>query len=224
MASHPFVEAILNLLFPDRCAGCGHIGALICPACRAALAPYPQKPHGLPASLDLTHIAFIFEGTLRTIVHEFKYRPLRRLAIPLGTLLAASLRSTMPPIDTILPIPLHAERLAQRGFNQAEALAAEVARQTKLPLLTNRLQRIRATEQQAHLTARERRTNMHQAFCWHGPAKPPRRILLIDDVITTGATMGACAETLRAAGAEAIYGLALARSHHDHAPSMPTHN
>jgi ComF family protein len=128
--------------------------------------------------------------------------------------MAAHLAAWPLAIDSVLPVPLHCDRLAERGFNQAEALAREVANTLRLPLIADGLARVRMTEQQARLDARARAENMRGAFRWQGAA-PPRRILLVDDVLTTGATMGACAEALRAAGAEMVYGLALARSRND---------
>jgi ComF family protein len=111
-----------------------------------------------------------------------------------------------------LAVPLHADRLAERGFNQAEALARAVARGLRLPLISGPLVRVRATEQQAtQADSRARAENMRGAFAWQG-APPPARLVLVDDVYTTGATMGACAEALRHAGAASVCGLALARS------------
>ena len=215
MIGQSMFDSLLALLFPDRCAGCGRLGALLCPACRAALIPYPEGPHQPPPSLTDVRVAFVFDGPLREIVHQFKYRRERRLARPLGALLAAHLAAGPFSADAVLAIPLHHQRLAERGFNQAEALAGEVARAAGLPLINEGLVRIRMTEQQARLDARGRRENMRGAFSWHAAAAPPARVLLVDDILTTGATMSAGAEALRAAGAQAVYGLALARSRPD---------
>jgi ComF family protein len=214
MTVRPLLDALLALLFPDRCAGCAHFGTLFCPNCRAKLVPYPSQLRRMPASLCDVRIAYVFQSPLREAVHQLKYRRLRRMARPLGALMAERLSTQPPEIDAVLAIPLHAARLAERGFNQAEALAREVAQTIGLPLINDSLVRIRATEQQARLDARARTENMRGAFSWQGTA-PPRRILLVDDVLTTGATMGACAEVLRDAGAQAIHGLALARSRPD---------
>lgn len=211
MAAQPMLEALLRLLFPDRCAGCRRLGDLFCQACRSALAPYPHEHHLPPPSLHSVQIAFVFQSPLREAIHQLKYRRVRRMAEPLGALLAAQIAGQASGIDAVLAIPLHASRLAERGFNQAEALAAEVARTIGRPLMTEQLFRTRATAQQAHLDARGRAENMRDAFGWRG-APPPLRVLLVDDVYTTGATMAACAEALRAAGTEAVYALALARS------------
>src|SRR6476659_2856464 len=214
MSARSLLDAFLALLFPDRCAGCAHMGALFCSSCRAALMPYPGTLRRMPAGLADMRIAYIFQSPLREAVHQLKYRSVRRIAAPLGALMAEHLITQPAAVDAVLAIPLHSARLAERGFNQAEALAREIANLLDLPLLATGLTRIRATEQQAKLDARARADNMRGAFAWHG-APPPRRLLLVDDVLTTGATMGACAVVLREAGAEAVHGLALARSRPD---------
>ncbi len=211
MAPRTLLDTLISLLFPDRCAGCRKLGELFCASCRAALARYPDDRRAPPASLDAVQIAFLFQSPLREAIHQLKYRRIQRVAKPLGQLIAAHLASAPPAIDAVIAIPLHPKRLAERGFNQAEALAREVAGGMRRPLISGQLVRTRATEQQAHLDARGRAENMREAFAWHG-TPPPRRLLIIDDVYTTGATMAACAEALRAAGATGIYGAALARS------------
>jgi ComF family protein len=214
LQARSLLDTLLTLLFPERCGGCARPGALLCPACHAALLPYQAGADRFPASLNEVRIACVYSGPLREVVHQFKYRRVRRLARPLGGLMAAHLAARPLAADVLLPVPLHGDRLAERGFNQAEALAREVAHALRLPLLVGGLARLRATEQQARLGLRARAENMRGAFGWQGPP-PPRRIILVDDVLTTGATMGACAEALRAAGAESVYGLALARSQPD---------
>jgi ComF family protein len=208
------LERLLALLFPDRCGGCERLGELFCSECQALLHPYPTGADRFPDALSEVRIAFLFGGPLRQAVHAFKYRRVRRLARPLGSLMASHVAAKPFLCDALLAVPLHRERLAQRGFNQAEALAHELARALHLPLLGAGLERVRATEQQAHLDARGRAENMRGAFRWSG-ATPPKRVALVDDVLTTGATLGACAEALRNAGAEVVYGLALARSRPD---------
>jgi ComF family protein len=211
MNQQTILDRLLGLIFPDRCAGCGRLGSLLCPGCCSALVAYPADGHRPPASLSGVHVAFVFQSPLREAIHQLKYRRVKRMANPLGALLAADIVGDLPDVQAVAAIPLHQSRLAERGFNQAEAIACAAARGLGLPFLNQGLVRLRATEQQAKLDARGRTDNMRDAFGWQGPP-PPRRLLLIDDVYTTGATMGACAEALRAAGAEAVYGLALARS------------
>jgi ComF family protein len=216
MPIRSILDAFLALLFPDRCGGCARLGALLCQGCRASFQPYPHGSDRFPTSLSDVRIAFLFTGPLREVLHQFKYRSVRRLAQPLGILMAASLAQHPLVADAVLPVPLHPDRLAERGFNQSEELARVVAQALQLPLIANRLSRTRATEQQARLDARARVENMRGAFHWNG-ATPPHHILLVDDVLTTGATMGACAEALRTAGVDVVYGLALARTRPDHA-------
>lgn len=214
MSARSLLDSFLALLFPDRCAGCARMGTLFCPSCHAALAPYPGTLRRMPVGLADMRIAYIFQSPLREAVHQLKYRRVRRVAGPLGALMAEHVIAQPVAVDAVLAIPLHNTRLAERGFNQAEALAREIANLLDLPLIDTGLTRVRATEQQARLDARARAENMRDAFAWRGAA-PPRRLLLVDDVLTTGATMGACAIVLRAAGAEAVHGLALARSRPD---------
>lgn len=212
MKRRSLLESLLQLLFPDRCAGCRQLGALFCPACQARLAPYTPDSRALPASLAQIHIAYSFQSPLREAIHQLKYRKARRIAQPLGALLAQHIAAQPHTFDAVASIPLHANRQATRGFNQAEVLAREVARALDLPLIDGPLVRLRDTAQQAQqANAKARAENMRGAFGWHG-APPPRTILLVDDVYTTGATMNACAEALCAAGADAVHGLALARS------------
>lgn len=210
---HPFIEDLLNLLFPDRCAGCGRVGALFCTACRAALVPYGAARQRLSPDLAGVQIAYVFGGPLRAAVHQLKYRRRRRVAHPLGMLLAAHLDAhpfCQAPC-AIVPVPLHPDRFHERGFNQAEGIARAVATSTGLPLLVDGLVRLRDTGHQARLSADERRVNMDAAFAWVG-ADVPRSAIIIDDVLTTGATIGVCATVVMRAGAGAVYGLALARS------------
>ena len=212
MTGRNILDSLLKLLFPDRCASCRQLGDLFCRSCQAALTPYPGGDRrAAPASLHSVQVAFVFQSPVREAIHHLKYRRVERMAQPLGALLAAHLRSQPVDADAVLAIPLHPTRLAERGFNQAEALARVVALSLGKPLLTKQLIRTRATEQQAHLDAQARAENMRDAFRWQG-APPPRHTLIIDDVYTTGATMAACAEAVRAAGAEIVHGAALARS------------
>lgn len=206
-----FIDGLLSLLLPDRCAGCGRLGALLCDVCRRSLVVYDSDMPRVADQLTSVRIAYVFEGSLRHALHQLKYRRRRRVARPLGALMAAHLRLHPLPCDALIPVPLHPQRLKERGFNQAELLAREVAAATGFPLMVGPLERIRATSQQALLDVAGRIENVADAFVWRGPA-PPARVVLVDDVLTTGATVNACAAALRAGGAREVYALALARS------------
>lgn len=206
-----FFDTVLGLIFPDRCAGCGKHGDLFCDACRARLRPYPQDGF-VPPLLDEATVAFLFEEPLQSAIHCLKYDRVRRMALPLGTLLAEHLHTHPLPADAIIAVPLHAHRLAERGFNQSELLAQRIAEVCGLPLLTAGLVRCRDTAQQVKLSMAERQENMRNAFVWQQSTPPPARVLLLDDVLTTGATLGACAYALRAAGTREVRALALGRT------------
>ncbi|MEF3273212.1 MAG: ComF family protein [Chloroflexus sp.] len=199
---------MLNWLFPDRCAGCRRLtGTLFCADCQSRLRPYP--PFASPPGLDGAIVAFRYEGGLVAAIHQLKYGRRRRVAQALGDLLAA----TVGPLaaDALIAVPLHRDRLRERGFNQAAELATRLRQPGSPPLITG-LERVRATNRQARLAAAERVANTAGAFIWVSANPPPPRIVVIDDVLTTGATLVACAAALRAAGAQSVMGLALARS------------
>lgn len=207
-------HAVLDLLFPERCPGCGHFESGICRQCRGKLTVYTSSIRSVPG-IDAISVAYVYSGPLRRAIHQLKYRRRPRVAHQLGELLAPFALPHSRSIDAVLPVPMHATRRAERGFNQAELIAKAVAQNTSLVCVSDGLVRVRATGQQVKLNARERQTNMDGAFAWQSSSPPPSRALIIDDVLTTGATMSACALALRDAGCREIYGLALARSRPD---------
>ena len=172
-----------------------------CGLCRRGLNPF-----------DAVYSFGFYEGALRDLVHLFKYGRVASLAEPLGEMMLRVL-PRHEAFDLIVPMPMHWWRRWQRGFNQAELLARRIARSTGVPV-KNPLRR-RATAPQAGLSHARRRANVAGAF----RVKPRvrldgRRILLVDDVFTTGATAGACAATLKKAGAARVVVLSLARTDH----------
>ncbi len=213
------MEALFDLLFPPRCAGCGRGGHWLCPACLADISPLPLRLEA-PEPLAGLWVVGLYDHPLDLAIHALKYRGKyrgkRRLAEPLGRLLAETYRREMGaawPPDAVLPVPLHARRLAERGYNQSALLARALSREVGLPVVEDALRRARNTPQQVRLNAAQRRKNVSGAFaCAPGhPLVVGRRLLLLDDVCTTGATISACAEALLAAGARQVWGLVLAR-------------
>ncbi len=152
-----------------------------------------------------------YEGTLRKLVHLFKYSGMRPLARPFGELLKQALPLDQA-FDVIVPMPLHWFKHWQRGFNQADLLAREIGRKWRVPV-REVVRRKKATSPQAGLTNAKRRANVQGAFrVSRGRRLDGLRVLLVDDVLTTGATASACARALKRAGAAHVSLLALART------------
>jgi len=152
-----------------------------------------------------------YEAELRTLIHLFKYGRIPTLARPLGKLMARALPREQT-FDVIIPMPLHWRKRWQRGFNPSELLAREIARRIHTPV-ENAVRRVRNTPAQAGLTSAKRRLNVSGAFqAKKRNAIDGRRVLLIDDVMTTGATAASCARALQRAGARQVTLLTLARA------------
>jgi len=215
------MASLLDLLLPPRCPGCGVEGAAPCAPCSRQLGRRLGEPAGvpiglaagLPAGLVQLEWCSAFSGPARACLHALKYDGERRLVWPLAALMAARWRQVAIGGQVLVPVPVHAQRRRERGFDQAELLAREVARQLGLPALAA-LQRSARTVAQHALGRQARAGNVGRAFAvreQHTAAVRGRWIVVVDDVVTTGATMSACAQALRSAGAVAVSGLALAR-------------
>lgn len=162
------------------------------------------------AGFDAAYCYGAYDGVLRELIHLYKYAGMRPLAGPLGDLLGLALPRDQR-FDLVVPVPLHWRRRWSRGFNQSELLARDVARRCGIPV-ANIVRRTRATDVQAGLSNSRRRRNVAGAFrVKTTDAAAGRRILLVDDVMTTGATASACAAALKRAGAKSVALLALAR-------------
>ena len=224
-----FKEAALDFLFPQWCLGCGKEGNYICTSCQCRLpliapplCPACGRPqlNGLlcPACIKQRSIIdgirspFRFEGLIRHAVHQLKYRNLRAIARPLVRLLNEYLANNRLPGEVLVPVPLHPKRLRERGYNQSHLLAKELGRLTSLPLADDCLVRHRPSPPQAEsANVEERRSNVTGAFSCLNDRLKGKQVLIIDDVATSGATLGACAAALKATGAGSVWGLTLAR-------------
>jgi len=149
---------------------------------------------------------------LREAIHALKYNGMRVLAEPLGEILADYWRLAVFPPSVIVPVPLHEARLRQRGYNQSLLLARSLAARVSLPVESHALVRQRNTRCQVELSPAERRTNVEGAFRCHPGTLAGERVLLIDDVLTTGATLEACASALLEAGTKEVWALTLTRA------------
>ncbi len=206
-----WLETVLDWVFPPRCAGCGRVDAIWCSRCQAQIAQEPPQLalRTLP-SLTACAATGLHDGKLRSAIHALKYEHARAVAEPLGERLAACLADLHWPIDLIVPVPLHQERLRTRGYNQAEMLARALSHRVGVPCRADIIARVRDTQSQVGLNAAERQQNVQAAFAPVGESLPDLVVLLVDDVYTTGATMAACAEAVLRAGAHAVYGLTAA--------------
>ena len=221
-------DLLLDLIFPQRCIGCGADGELLCLSC-LKLFPRLTPPYcdccavpfsggrlcpnclNLPPAIDGIRSLFLHEGLARDAVHHLKYRNLKGLARPLAELMAEYLKSNPLPVDILVAVPLHSKRMRQRGYNQSDLLAEELSRLINLPTASGSLVRLRNTPSQVSLGAEARRSNVQGAFRCENPDYQGKGVLLIDDVCTTGATLNACALALKEAGAASVWGLTLSR-------------
>jgi ComF family protein len=147
-------------------------------------------------------------------VHKFKYDGVRTLAEPLASLMIERWRRDPIAVDILVPVPLHRSRVRERGFNQAALLAHQLSQRVDVAVDELTLMRQRATASQVDLDAGERKENVRDAFQCTTDSLADKRVLLIDDVCTTGATLEACAVALEVGGARSVQALTLARPRH----------
>lgn len=230
-------ETVLDLLLPQACAHCREYldgSGPLCRACAKALPPPPEpacvrcggrRGFSSPFCSDcagrsfdcrLIRAAASHRGPAASLVHAFKFRGSRRSAVAAGRVMAESLarRPELGGFDALVAVPAHPRRERERGFNQAEVIAREVAAATGLPLL-DALERPRAGTPSWRLGRAQRRAELAAAFSARSGAETAvagRRLLIVDDVAATGTTFEACAKALRAAGASDAAGYAFARA------------
>ncbi len=155
---------------------------------------------------------FGVEGVIRQAIHKLKYKNLRALAAPLAKLLRDYLDTSPVPGEVLVPVPLHQKRLKERGHNQSRLLADELSKLVALPVIGDCLVRKHNTPPQARTTTVEERwDNITNAFTCVNDKIKDKKVLLLDDVSTSGATLDACAAVLKAVGATSVWGLVLAR-------------
>jgi ComF family protein len=211
-----FMRAVEDVVIPPRCAHCGarrHAGMPLCFRCvRIVYAQRFAEDEVVPG-MPWVRACFRLTPPLHTLIHGFKYREQpRNIAY-----LCAGLRAYVAwktdmahTYDAIVPVPLHASRLRQRGYNQAERLARHLGAWSGCRVRPDLLRRVRATGTQTRLGGRRRAENLTGAFRAHPDAVEGLRLLLVDDVCTTGSTLSHCRDELRAAGATRVDALVIA--------------
>lgn len=241
-AAHDVAGAVVDLVYPRPCAVCGaacsgpgrylcwdcqgnieyHSVNTFCQHCGRSFTGTMPMPFTCGVcgehrpAFDAARSAAHFRGPVRALLHAFKYSGAVWLREDLVNLLEACVHQhfATESIESVCPVPLHARRLRERGYNQAELLGSELARRLGIPCFPDALRRMRYTETQTQLNAEERRRNAANVFA----AKPllapwldRRCVLLVDDVMTTGATVGDAARALKAAGARRVLVATVAR-------------
>ena len=215
------VSGALDLALPASCSGCGREGRALCATCLpsldARLGLPGGTPIGLPADIPspLLQLEWCapYAGPVRGALHDLKYSGERRLAEPLGQAIARRWARVGVGADLVVPVPVHADRERRRGYDQAALIAAVAATHLRLPS-ARALERRRATVAQFELGRGERASNVAGAFAVGRAGEGlvgGRWVLLVDDVVTTGATLAACGEALIRAGALAVSAIAVAR-------------
>lgn len=234
-------NALTGLLFPKRCANCGcafhtdgafallcsacspslqHMRLVRCKSCGLALGPRLQAfgwvncrhCRAEPQAQQAT-VLFDYTPPFDHLIQQFKYGGQYGMAKPLGQALAERWMQQHPPLaDVLLAVPGTPNKVAVRGYNQAELLARAIGRRTGVPVRQGLLLKTRSTATQAQLGKTDRSMNQTKAFIATQPIPAGLRIALVDDVITTGATLRACTNALKAAGAGPIHWLAVCRA------------
>ena len=227
---------VLNLLYPQFCFNCGQEAtSYLCEDCKSTLEilqshqkyssqkgeenKFSSSPFAVARDLKDLYFALPYQNLLiKNLIRKFKYQPfVRELAIPLTSLIITHFqlieKSPTEFFDFILiPVPLEKRKLKWRGFNQAEEIGKELSKFLKISLLNNVLAKIKETPSQVELSDEERKENIKGVFLVKDEELiKNRKILLIDDIYTTGATMEECARVLKTAGAKEIIGIVVAR-------------
>jgi len=232
-----YLNIILNTIFPLKCEVCRQqlsldAGARICPSCRRKILPIGDnfcRKCGKALQIatdfcvdcqgndtlyyDSIKAAGIYHGVLRETIHAFKYERRSCLGVDLGDIMLSSFHQhySLNSLDQLVPVPLHKKQYRQRQYNQSEVLARNLSRATGIPVAADTLARIRETRPQFTLNKQERASNIRNSFqvknrAWLQGAK----VLVIDDICTTGSTINECARILKQSGAKEVHGLVLA--------------
>ncbi|HUF54874.1 MAG TPA: ComF family protein [Dehalococcoidia bacterium] len=218
-------NGVLDIVFPPQCVSCRKWGSFICEACEQEMQPANGERCGVcwqpslsfceacsegAPTFEAARSAYAFEGPARDLVHALKYRGVAAVAPIMADAMTGRLADWEIDVDGIVAVPMAGTRQRRRGYNQAEMLAREISRATAIPLVEGIIRR-RAGESQVDQPGKQARWRNAARAYEARRKRSPRSVLLVDDAMTTGATLDACARVLRAVGAQRIYGLTFAR-------------
>ena len=218
---------LLDLIFPRTCAGCGQERGYLCDECESAIRRLEPPQCSVCSAPNRSSLCawcksanqpfngitapYRWTGVVQELVYSLKYRNVRGSAPRLAELMSAHLAEKSITADMVAPVPLHPSRERERGYNQSELLAQGISKSTGIPIANGVLARTRNTPPQVSMsTPEERRKNVVGAFECVGDVAG-KRVLLVDDVVTTGATVAECSAQLRNAGAVSVWVLSLGR-------------
>jgi competence protein ComFC len=220
----------MDWLYPPECSSCGQSGSTFCTECQSKLrllSTNTCKTCGLPLTGNFgicndcrgkpqlfTEMRswVVYEDPIREAIHDLKYRQNISLGFTFAVPLIGLIQTSGWPIDLILPVPISRSHYKRRGYNQSALISRPIARSLGIAHSSHAIRRVKETEDQTTLTAKERMLNMEDALLGIPAKLKGRNVLIVDDVVTTGATMQNCAKAILEAGAYQVFGISVARS------------
>lgn len=208
-----FFDVFLNFIFPSKCVICDKIGDILCNECFSKIKHYPQQKINPPQNVDLMVVCGYYDGILKKLIRMYKFSKKKSLYLHLAHFVEDSLKDKdyFGTVDLITSVPLHKNRLKDRGFNQSELIAKHLSTFLNLPYDGNILERVKETSFMYNLSKNERKSNVRGVFSVNRNING-LKILIIDDILTTGATLSEIALEMKKKGADSVYALTVAKS------------
>lgn len=207
-------ENLLDLFFPPHCVACNALGTLLCDSCEEKIAIYEKGYHlsFQPGSAlsGIIAVGHFRDEILKDMIHKYKYEGISALSLVFAEMMTRRIKEEGIDFDYLAYVPITRKRERWRGYNQAELLTHALGRNLKRPILPG-LHKVKETKTQVGLLKKEREKNLKSAFLYQGKRLNGKKILLIDDVTTTGTTLNECAKILRKKGANEVIGAVIAK-------------